>query len=272
MKLEAIIFDLDGVITDTAEYHYRAWQRLADEEGLPFDRQINEHLRGVSRRSSLEIILAGRPATEAEIAELTERKNRYYVAMLAGVTPADLLPGAVDLLRELRAAGVKVGIGSVSKNAHTVLDRLGICDLLDAIADGFSAERSKPAPDLFLKAAEMLGVYPAFCAVVEDAAVGIEAALAAGMWAIGLGPASRVGHAHARFESLAGVTLAAMRRPCRTPRGRLRSRSSYRTRRATWKPCSPSAMASCAAAGSSKRGFRALCRPVSSTACGTTCP
>ena len=211
MKLEAIIFDLDGVITDTAEYHYRAWQRLADEEGLPFNRQVNEHLRGVSRRSSLEIILAGRPATEAEIAELTERKNRYYVAMLAGVTPADLLPGAVDLLRELRAAGVKVGIGSVSKNAHTVLDRLGICDLLDAIADGFSAERSKPAPDLFLKAAEMLGVRPAFCAVVEDAAVGVDAALAAGMWAIGLGPASRVGHAHARFESLAGVTLAAIR-------------------------------------------------------------
>ena len=165
----------------------------------------------MGRRESLEIILAGRPTTEAAIAEMTERKNRYYVALLEQVTPADLLPGARELLSELRAAGLKIGIGSVSKNTPTVIDRLGIAELLDAVADGRSVARSKPAPDVFLKAAEMLGVPPAFCAVVEDAAVGIDAALAAGMWAIGLGPAERVGHAHLRYDSLAGVTLADIR-------------------------------------------------------------
>lgn len=117
MRLQAVIFDLDGVITDTAEYHYRAWQRLADEEGLPFNRQINEQLRGVGRRESLMIILAGRPMTEAQIAAMAERKNRYYLAMLDQVTPADLLPGAESLLAELHAAGLKIGIGSASKNA-----------------------------------------------------------------------------------------------------------------------------------------------------------
>lgn len=210
-ELKAIIFDLDGVITDTAEYHYRAWQRLADEEGLPFNRQMNEQLRGVGRRESLQIILAGRPATEEQIAALMERKNSYYVAMLEQITPADLLPGALPLLRELRAAGLKVAIGSVSKNAQTVIHRLGLADLLDAVADGYTTDRSKPAPDLFLQAAALLGVPPAACAVVEDAAAGIDAAQAAGMWAIGLGPAQRVGHAHARFDSLEGVTLADIR-------------------------------------------------------------
>ncbi len=211
MRLDAVIFDLDGVITDTAEYHYRAWQRLADEEGLVFNRQINEQLRGVGRRESLEIILAGRPATEEEIAALTDRKNRYYVEMLAELTPADLLPGALALLEELRAAGIKIGIGSVSRNTPTVIERLGIAQLLDVVVDGHTVTRSKPAPDIFLKAAELLGVAPAFCAVVEDAAAGVDAALAAGMWAIGLGPAERVGHAHVRFDSLAGVTLADIR-------------------------------------------------------------
>lgn len=211
MNLQAIIFDLDGVITDTAEYHYRAWQRLADEEGLPFNREINERLRGVGRRESLQIILAGRPATEAQIAEMTDRKNRYYVEMLGELSPTDLLPGAEALLHELRAAGLKIGIGSVSRNTPVVLERLGIAGLLDAVVDGHIVTRSKPAPDIFLKAAELLGVAPAFCAVVEDATVGVDAALAAGMWAIGLGPAERVGHAHLRFDSLAGVTLTDIR-------------------------------------------------------------
>lgn len=211
MNLQAIIFDLDGVITDTAEYHYLAWQRLADEEGLPFDRQINECLRGIGRRESLEIILAGRPVTEAAIAEMTDRKNRYYVALLEQVTPADMLPGALYLLHELRAAGIKIGIGSVSKNTPTVIERLGIGGLLDAVADGRIIERSKPAPDVFLKAAELLSVSPAACAVIEDATAGIDAALAAGMWAIGLGPVERVGHAHLRFESLDRLTLADIR-------------------------------------------------------------
>lgn len=212
MDLHAVIFDLDGVITDTAEYHYRSWQRLADDEGMRFDRTINDRLRGVSRRASLEIMLSenGRAATEAQIAEWMERKNSYYVAMLDEVTPADVLPGALEFIRQLRAAGIRTALGSASKNARSVIDRLGIAELLDVIADGFSVERPKPAPDLFLWAAERLGVAPAFCAVFEDAAAGIDAALAAGMWGVGLGPQERVGHAHARFDSLEGVTLSAL--------------------------------------------------------------
>ena len=213
MELQGVIFDLDGVITDTAEYHYRAWQRLADEEGLAFDRQVNEQLRGVSRRASLEIILkhAGVTLDEPGIAERMERKNRYYVDMLDEITPRDLLPGARELIEELRANGVKVAIGSASKNTPTVLDRLGIRDLMDAVADGNNVQEPKPAPDVFLKAAELLGVPPAFCAVIEDAAAGVDAALNAKMWAVGVGPEERVGHAHARFECLEGVTLAALR-------------------------------------------------------------
>jgi kojibiose phosphorylase len=212
MELRAVIFDLDGVITDTAEFHYRSWQRLADEQGMHFSREINERLRGVSRRASLEIMLAEnqRSASETQIAEWMERKNAYYVAMLDEITPADLLPGAVAFIQELRAAGVKTALGSASKNAQAVLDRLGIAGLLDVVADGHSVSRTKPAPDLFLWAAEQLGVPPACCAVVEDAEAGIDAALAAGMCAIGLGPQERVGHAHLCFDSLEGVTLAAV--------------------------------------------------------------
>lgn len=207
MEPKAIIFDLDGVLTDTAEYHYLAWKRLADEEGLPFDRTMNERLRGISRRNSLEIILDGGDVSEERIAEMMARKNTYYVAMLQQITPENLLPGALKLLQELKTAGVKIAIGSASKNARTVLERLGILPLLDAIADGHSVIHPKPAPDLFLAAAQAMAEAPATCAVIEDAAAGIDAALAAGMWAIGLGPEERVGHAHARFESLDGVNL-----------------------------------------------------------------
>ncbi len=209
MRLAGVIFDLDGVITDTAEYHYRAWQRLAEEEGLYFDRRINERLRGVSRSASLAIILAENRRTldEAEMAAWMDRKNRYYVEMLTQITPADLLPGALELIRELRAAGIKVALGSASKNAPTVLAQLGIAHWFDVVADGTHVERTKPAPDLFLWAARAMGLLPGLCAVIEDATAGIDAALAAGMWAIGLGPEERVGHAHVRFESLQGVTL-----------------------------------------------------------------
>jgi len=212
MHLKAVIFDLDGVITDTAELHYRGWQRVAGEEGLVFDRALNERLRGVARRASIEIILAAnqRTVSEATLEAMMERKNRYYVDLLDAVTPADLLPGALPLIEALRQAGIKVALGSASKNAQQVLARLGIARLIDVVADGHSVEHVKPAPDLFLYAAARLGVAPAACAVVEDAAAGIDAALAAGMWAVGLGPQTRVGHAHLRFDSLAGVTLAAL--------------------------------------------------------------
>lgn len=208
MSIRAFIFDLDGVITDTAEYHYRGWKRLADEEGLPFTREDNERLRGVSRRNSLMLILKGRVYLEEKIQEMMERKNQYYLEYIKEITPRDLLPGAKELLEEIHAAGLKTALGSASKNAGEVIDRLGIRSLFDAIADGYSVERQKPAPDLFLHAAAQLGLPPPECVVVEDAAAGIEAAHAAGFLSIGLGPGERVGHADAVFTSLAGVRLA----------------------------------------------------------------
>jgi kojibiose phosphorylase len=206
VEIRGVIFDLDGVLTDTAEFHYRAWQRLADEEGLPFNRQANEALRGVSRRESLMRIIGDRVFSEAQIQEMMDRKNRYYVESIQNISPDDLLPGAIALLDELKQAGIKIAIGSASKNARTVVEKLGIADRVDAIADGYSVQRPKPAPDLFLFAANQLGLEPRQCVVVEDAAAGIEAALAAGMWTVGLGPAQRVGTAHVVLPSLEGVT------------------------------------------------------------------
>jgi kojibiose phosphorylase len=207
-NIRGVIFDLDGVLTETAEYHYRGWQRLADEEGIPFDRQANEAMRGLSRRDSLLHLLAGRPRTEEQIQEMMERKNRYYLESIKDISPADLLPGAVELLDELRSKGIKVALGSASKNAKEVIQRLGIADKVDTISDGYSVARSKPAPDLFLHAANQLGLAPEDCVVVEDAGSGVEAALAAGMWAVGLGPVERVGAAHVVLPSLEGVRWA----------------------------------------------------------------
>ena len=206
--VQGFIFDLDGVLTDTAEFHYRAWQRLADEESLPFDRQANEALRGVSRRESLLKIVGDRPYSEAQLQAMMDRKNHYYVESIQDIAPADLLPGARSLLTELRQAGIKIALGSASKNARPVIEKLGIADLMDAIADGHSVERPKPAPDLFLFAANQLGLQPDQCVVVEDAAAGIEAAIAAKMLTIGLGPVERVGAADVVLPSLEGVHWA----------------------------------------------------------------
>ena len=214
MSLQAVIFDLDGVITDTAEYHYRAWQRLADEEGVPFSRADNEQLRGVSRRESLLLILRGRPVREAELQAMMARKNRTYQALLQQITPRDLLPGVALLLDELDAAGIPYAIASASRNAAAVVERLEIAGRLAALADGNSVRRQKPAPDLFRFAAARLGQPPDQCLVVEDAAAGIAAALAAGMPALALGPVERFAElrvapaSFARRDSLADVTLA----------------------------------------------------------------
>jgi kojibiose phosphorylase len=212
--IKALIFDLDGVITDTAEYHFRAWKRLADEEGVPFTRADNEHLRGVSRRESLLRLLKGRPVDEARLEEMMARKNRYYQEMLEGVTPGDLLPGVAALFNLLDQANVRIAIASASHNAPTVVERLGIAHRLAALADGSSVTRQKPVPDLFRYAAARMGLHPAHCLVVEDAAAGIEAALNAGMSCLALGPAGRFAEIEARFgpvprrESLAGLGLA----------------------------------------------------------------
>ena len=205
--IKAFIFDLDGVLVDTAEYHYLGWKRLADEEGLPFGRLENEALRGISRRESLLLILKDRLLPEDKIQEMMERKNRYYLEFIRRVSPADMLPGARELLLEIRAAGMQAAVGSASKNAAQVVQQLGIASLLDAISDGFSVTSPKPAPDLFLHAAARLGLPPAACVVVEDAAAGIQAARAGGFRSLGLGPPERVGAADLVFPSLEGVRL-----------------------------------------------------------------
>ncbi|MDX2099905.1 MAG: beta-phosphoglucomutase [Leptolyngbyaceae cyanobacterium bins.59] len=209
--IKGVIFDLDGVITDTSEFHFLAWKQLADEEGVPFDREANEALRGVSRRDSLLRLLQGRSVTEAQLQEMMTRKNGYYLDLIRTITPTDLLPGALELLDELRTTGIKVAIGSSSKNAQEVLERLGIADRIDAVADGHCCTHSKPAPDIFLHAAAQLELAPQNCVVVEDAEAGIEAALRAGMRSVGLGPCDRVGAATLVLPNLAKIHWAELR-------------------------------------------------------------
>jgi kojibiose phosphorylase len=210
-ELAAVIFDLDGVITDTSEFHYQGWKRLADEIGIPFDREQNEALRGVSRKDSLRRLLQGRSVPDDQFQEMMDRKNRYYLELIHTITPADLLPGVADLLADLKAAGIKIALGSSSKNAPEVLERLGIMDYMEAIADGNNVTQSKPAPDVFLYAAEQLGIPAIHCIVVEDAASGIEAAIRAGMWSVGLGPLERVKDAHLVLPNLEGVHWSDLR-------------------------------------------------------------
>ena len=213
-RLGGVIFDLDGVITDTAEYHFQAWKRLAEEENLPFDRETNERCRGITRRDSLMVVLGGRPESEARVQELMARKQRYYEESLDRISPADLLPGIADLLDLLDGAGIPIALASASKNARPVCERLGIVNRLATLADGYSVERQKPFPDLFRFAAAGMGVPAARCLVVEDAAAGAEAGLAAGMAVLALGPAERFAEVIAgngrltRRDDLRAITLA----------------------------------------------------------------
>ncbi|PKO06328.1 MAG: beta-phosphoglucomutase [Chloroflexi bacterium HGW-Chloroflexi-3] len=205
--IRAFIFDLDGVITDTAEYHFRAWKRLAEDEDLIFTRQDNEALRGVSRRDSLLLLLKGNIYPEGQLQEMMERKNSYYLEFIQDINPNDILPGAIELLQELRSNGYQIALGSASKNARDVLQRLGIEEFFDQISDGYSVEYQKPAPDLFLHAASQLKLSPRVCVVVEDATSGIEAAVAGGFRTIGIGPLERVGIADFVLPDLSGVRL-----------------------------------------------------------------
>lgn len=205
MDIQAVIFDLDGVILSTDEYHYEAWKRMADEEGIYFDKEINENLRGVSRMESLEIVLkkSQKNYTEEEKLELAARKNEYYKLLLNRLTGSDILPGVMRVLNELKERGIKIAIGSSSKNAPFILRKIGLGDYFYAIADGNGIKNSKPDPEVFLLASKKLQVEPEKCLVVEDADAGIEAALAGGMKVIGVGYASNNEKAHYRMESLA---------------------------------------------------------------------
>ncbi len=205
-----VIFDLDGVLVDTAEHHYQAWQQLANRVGVPFDRSRNDALRGIDRMNSLLLLLGERAVrlTAAEKEALCAEKNAAYVRLIERITPADLQPGARELLESLRSAGALLAVASSSRNARAVLDRLGIEPLLHAIVDGAEVSTAKPAPDLFLLASRRLGVAPERCVVFEDAAAGVGAAKACGMRCVGIGDHRRVGMADAVVPSVAGVSPA----------------------------------------------------------------
>lgn len=183
MKIKAVIFDLDGVIVSTDECHYLAWKKMADGQGIYFDRTINNRLRGVSRMESLEIVLekAERSYTEDEKKALAEEKNNYYKEFIKSLTPDNVLPGVMRNLEELKANGIKIAIGSSSKNTPVILENIGLKGYFDAVSDGNNISNSKPDPEVFLKAADMLGVAYGDCMIVEDADSGILAGKAAGM-------------------------------------------------------------------------------------------
>jgi beta-phosphoglucomutase len=188
-EMRAAIFDLDGVIVDTAKYHFLAWKRLANSLGFDFSQVDNERLKGVSRTRSLEILLeiGGLEMDEKAKTQLAACKNDWYVESISKLNSSEILPGATEYIQHLRSRGIKTAIGSASKNTPLILDRLRIRTLFDAIVDGNQVSKAKPDPEVFLLAAKELGIPPSNCVVFEDAEAGIHAALNAGMGAIGIG-------------------------------------------------------------------------------------
>jgi len=198
-SMQAALFDLDGVIVDTAKFHYLAWRELANGLGFDISEEQNEQLKGVSRMESLERILTIGQATlsDDEKLRLATIKNARYVEMIKQLDASEILRGAREYLLELRERGVKIALGSASKNAEIILTNLGILELFDAVIDGNKVSRSKPDPEVFLLGAQALGVAPSACVVYEDAVAGVEAAKAGGMHAVGIG----------RPENLPGADL-----------------------------------------------------------------
>ena len=207
-NIKAFIFDLDGVIVFTDCFHYQAWKKIADQMGIYFDEKINNRLRGVSRMDSLEIILEryeGEPLSQEKKEALAEEKNAFYRSLLENMTPADVEQEVRDTLKELRRRGYKLSLGSSSKNAKFILERVGLLDAFDAISDGTNISKSKPDPEVFLKGAEFLGVEPAECVVVEDAFAGIDAAKAGNMMAAGIGDARDYEKTDYRLDTFADL-------------------------------------------------------------------
>lgn len=210
-NVQAIIFDLDGVLCSTIEYHYQSWKLAVAAYGLPFSREVNEKLRGLTRAESLRLILDDRVIPAEWFEDILDLKGRYYEEFVRRMTPADLAPGAGPLLKELRQAGLKVGVASSSRFVVPVLQRIGILNYMNAVVDGRHFERSKPAPDAFLQAALQLGIDPASCLAIEDSPEGVESAHAAGMPVVGLGAAGpaeeRMHAAEAVFPDLSSIRL-----------------------------------------------------------------
>jgi len=208
-SIDGVIFDLDGVIVTTDEYHYKAWKRMAMDEEIYFDRVINERLRGVSRMQSLEIILERTDCkySEEEKARLAERKNNYYIEYINQLSSGDILPGALGLLDQLKKKKVSIAIGSSSRNCNTILEKIGLSSYFDAVVSGNDISRSKPDPEVFLLAAAKLRLDPGRCLVVEDAEAGVTAAIRAGMKVLAVGSASSDGRASMRAKDLSKVTI-----------------------------------------------------------------
>lgn len=212
MEIRGVIFDLDGVLVSTDELHYRAWKELADAEGIPFDREINHRLRGVSRMESLRVILenASRFYSDEEQEAMAARKNARYRESLHELTSDDLLEGVSDLLDGLHARGIKVAVASASRNTPLILERLQLKTRIDVSADGNDVTNSKPDPEVFLLAARRLGLEPKACVVVEDAAAGVEAARRAGMACVAVGAAAGMQGVVLSAESLADISCDAL--------------------------------------------------------------
>lgn len=189
--IKGFIFDLDGVLTDTAEYHYQAWKRMANKLGIPLDREMNEQLKGISRMDSLERILALGNQTEKysveEKEQLANEKNEDYKKLILSVTPNDLLPGIADLLADLKKENIRLALASASKNGPVIMEKLGIADLFDTVVDPASLANGKPDPEIFIKGAEQLQLKTEECVGVEDAQAGIESINAAGIFSVGVG-------------------------------------------------------------------------------------
>ena len=209
MWTRACIFDLDGVIVDTAKYHFQAWKRLTDDLGIKFTRKDNERLKGVSRMASLDIILeiGGKKLTLSEKNELADLKNKWYLERIDRMTPKEILPGTLEFINELKGNNVKIALGSASRNTPMILERVGIKNVFDAVADGNSVHKAKPDPEVFFKAADLLDVEAARCAVFEDALAGVEAALNAGMICIGIGDKNILKDAHMVVRGLYEMDL-----------------------------------------------------------------
>jgi len=209
VTINAVIFDLDGVIVSTDENHYQVWKKMAEEEGIPFDRELNEQFRGVSRMDCLDILLeqTDREYNEEEGLELANRKNNYYRSSLKELSQKSILPNVMNILKDLRERNIKKAVGSSSRNTPLILKQIGLDSFFDAVADGNQIKNSKPDPELFLLAVEKLGVSPEDCLVIEDADAGIEAGIAGGMKTLGVGFASNNKKADIKSEDLSTVSV-----------------------------------------------------------------
>ncbi len=210
MPIKAFIFDLDGVIVDTAVFHYQAWKRMANQKlGFDISEEFNETLKGVSRVESLERILqlGNKTITDQEKIDFATQKNDWYLELVNGMDASDILPGITEMLQQSKNAGIKIGLGSVSKNARMILEKVGIIGYFDAIIDGTKISRGKPDPEVFLKGALELGCDPSECLVFEDALAGVEAAVSAGMKTVGIGTKEALPLATITYKNLAGVAI-----------------------------------------------------------------